>query len=57
MSADASHPKLGPLFARALAVAPQDRAAFLENACGGDAALRRELDSLLRAHDSADGYF
>ncbi|MBA3645255.1 MAG: protein kinase [Gemmatimonadaceae bacterium] len=33
------------------------RGEFLENACAGDAALRRELESLLTAHDSAGEYF
>src|SRR5262249_53475252 len=30
---------------------PAERAAFLDRACAGDAALRRRLESLLRAHD------
>lgn len=32
------------------------RAAFLESACGDDAALRREVESLLRSHAEADGF-
>jgi tetratricopeptide (TPR) repeat protein/serine/threonine protein kinase len=32
---------------------PQDRAAFLEGACGSDAALRRAVELLLQAHEQA----
>lgn len=39
------------LFAAAAELAPADRAAFLDHECGGDAALRRDLASLLVAHD------
>ena len=45
------------LFGRALDVPRAERAAFLDSACGGDHALRHELDSLLEANDSASGYF
>lgn len=38
------------LFHRALERAPDDRAAFLDKACGEDAGLRAEIDSLLEAH-------
>src|SRR5262245_14264656 len=31
-----------------------DRAAFLDDACAGDADLRKRLDALLRAHDRPD---
>jgi hypothetical protein len=33
---------------------PADRAAFLDDACATDSALRRRLDELLRAHDRPD---
>jgi serine/threonine protein kinase len=36
--------------------APEERAAFLEQACAGDPALRERIDALLRAHDRA-GHF
>ena len=39
------------VFTEALKVAVQDRAAFLDNACGGDEDLRRKVEALLRAHD------
>src|SRR5262245_18824028 len=38
------------IFEQALDKAPEERAAFLEVACGGNAALRRRLEALLRAH-------
>ena len=39
----------------ALELPAGERAEFLERACGGDAELRREVESLL-AHDRADGF-
>src|SRR5476651_653280 len=39
------------LFANALALPVADRAAYLEQTCGGNPALRARLDALLRAHD------
>ncbi|HWY76105.1 MAG TPA: hypothetical protein VN281_10840 [Verrucomicrobiae bacterium] len=39
------------VFTEAIKVPLQDRAAFLDNACGGDETLRRQVESLLRAHD------
>jgi serine/threonine protein kinase len=43
------------VFERALDVAPGERAAFLERACGSDAELRREVESLLAEHETPDG--
>src|SRR5262245_8976141 len=34
--------------------APAERAAFLDQACGGNADLRRSVDALLNSHDSPD---
>ena len=34
---------------------PEERAAFLREACGGDEELRRRADELLRAHDEPGG--
>src|SRR5262245_28282559 len=43
------------LFLAALEKAtPADRAAFLDEACAGDAPLRRSVEALLRAHDGPD---
>jgi eukaryotic-like serine/threonine-protein kinase len=44
------------LFSAALARAPEQRAGFLEEACGGDADLRREIEGLLVAHDHAGDF-
>ena len=44
------------IFEEALEVAPEERSAFLERACGGDPELRREVEELLEApplHTSA----
>ena len=38
------------LFFRALEVSAEDRATFLDEACQGDAELRREIESLLKHH-------
>src|SRR5581483_417360 len=44
------------LFEAALEREPEARAAFLDDACGDDAALRREVESLL-AHQQPTGHF
>ncbi len=44
------------LFEAALELEPAERAAFLEQTCGADAELRREIDSLLAADAGATGY-
>jgi serine/threonine protein kinase len=45
------------IFSEALQKAtPQERAAFLEQACGGNAALRRAVELLLQAHDRAGAF-
>jgi tetratricopeptide (TPR) repeat protein len=41
------------LFAAAVALAPEERGAFLERECAGDPALREQVLALLRAHDRA----
>src|SRR6266704_1243124 len=38
------------IFAAALALPPEQRAACLDQACGGDAALRHRVETLLKAH-------
>ena len=52
MSPDQEH-RLEEIFSAARDLRPPERAAFLEQACGGDAALRRQADSLLTAHEQA----
>ncbi|HEY7475107.1 MAG TPA: serine/threonine-protein kinase [Vicinamibacterales bacterium] len=45
--------RVNDLFHRALEKAPERRAAFLDESCGGDEALRQEVASLLDAHGRA----
>src|SRR5215217_6702605 len=44
------------LFHQARERPPEERAAFLEAACGGDAALRGRLEALLRAADEPGSF-
>jgi len=52
MSPEQEH-RLEEIFSAAHALPPLERAASLERACGGDAELRRQADSLLEAHEQA----
>jgi Tol biopolymer transport system component len=46
--------RVGEVYYEAVTIAPEDRAAFLDQACAGDAELRREVESLLaRASDAS----
>jgi eukaryotic-like serine/threonine-protein kinase len=49
--------RLKVLFDEALGLPPGTRAAFVAGACGGDAALRDELLSLLGDYEASAGYF
>jgi eukaryotic-like serine/threonine-protein kinase len=45
------------IFNSALELAtPAERVAYLDHACGDDAALRAQVDELLRAHEQAEGF-
>ena len=44
------------IFHSALDRAPGERSAFLTDACGDDAALRHEVESLISAHEKAGGF-
>ena len=49
-----ANPDLMTVFAEALErTDPAERAAYLDGACGDDAALRRRVEALLAAHDGA----
>ena len=48
--------RLTELFHAALEIAPDQRAAFLDQVADGDADLRRELESLLAAHEQRAAY-
>src|SRR5580704_5096088 len=45
------------VFAAALELAADQRGAFLDQACAGDTALRRQVEALLRVHDDAGNFF
>jgi serine/threonine-protein kinase len=47
--------KIGDLFHGALELKADERAAFLERECAGDAELRREVESLMRSHGEEGG--
>jgi serine/threonine protein kinase len=49
-------PHLEVLYHAAVALRAGERRAFLEQACAGNVTLRRELDSLIDAHDRAGGF-
>src|SRR5262245_15217337 len=44
------------IFKAAVKLSPEQRAAYLDRACGTDHTLRREVESLLRAHEDADSF-
>ena len=48
------HQRAKELFLAAVERPPADRAAFIDEACTGDEALRRELESLLAYHDAEE---
>ena len=52
----AQWPQINTVFLRALDVAPDERSGFLDRACAGDEALRREVESLLASHDEASQF-
>lgn len=53
---DAS-PEMLSIFAGAIErPSPEERAAFLDTACGADVELRRRIEALVRAHDEAGGF-
>jgi len=50
-------PEMVSIFAGALERSTdEERAAFLDEACGGDAALRRRIEALLKSHTQAGGF-
>ncbi len=44
------------IFKAAVKLPPDERAAFVEKACGDNSPLRAEVESLLRAHDASGGF-
>ena len=47
-----THQREAAIFDAALELPPDQRAAHLDHACGGDAALRQRIESLLKACES-----
>ena len=43
------------IFKVAIQLSPEDRPAYLKQACGADEVLRREVESLLHEHDCLAG--
>jgi serine/threonine protein kinase/tetratricopeptide (TPR) repeat protein len=48
--------QIDQLFHFALERAPQERALFITEACAGDEALKREVESLLKSHERAESF-
>src|SRR5437660_9382685 len=48
--------QVGKLYQAALALQPNKRETFLDDACGDDTAMRREVESLLAAEDGAGSF-
>jgi serine/threonine protein kinase len=48
--------QLDNLFHAALERAPEQRAAFLDEACAGDESMRKQVDALLSAHEEAGSF-
>lgn len=44
------------IFAQAITLSPRERAAFVEKANAADSALRAELESMLRSHETAGDF-
>ena len=49
-------PRVKQIFQSALDRAPQERSAFVREACGDDGEVRTEVESLLRAHQEAGSF-
>lgn len=49
-------PRVKQIFQSALDRAPQERSAFIREACGDDGEVRTEVESLLRAHQDAGSF-
>jgi hypothetical protein len=50
------HDRIEAIFTAALARPAEERAAYLDQACGSDAELRRRGEALLQAHDNAGSF-
>ncbi len=50
------HKSVGAIFDAAIELPPERRAAHVQEACAGDDALRRRVEALLGAHESAESF-
>ena len=48
--------QISPIFRQAVELPPAERGVFLESACGGDAALREDVQQLISAHERAGSF-
>lgn len=55
MTSPADHDREQEIFAGAVELPPEERAGYLEKACGGDDAMRSQIEQLLDAYDGASG--
>src|SRR5438132_13466752 len=53
---DAHWENLKEIFHAAVALGPDERAAYLEQACGGTPSLRRAVESLLKSHQETGNF-
>ena len=53
---DAAHERARSIFSSARRLSPSEREAFLDDACGDDHELRREVESLLGVHVESSGF-
>src|SRR5437588_11454444 len=54
--ADIHWANLQQIFHTALALAPNEREAYLGNACGGNTSLRRSVEALLKSHEEPNNF-
>jgi serine/threonine protein kinase len=53
---DEPHQPVGAIFDAAIELPPAQRAAYLQEACAGDNALRQRVEALLCAHETAESF-
>ena len=53
---DSRWENLKALFHDAVALAPDERAAYLERSCGGDTSLRHAVESLIKSHEETENF-
>ena len=51
-----AHKPVGAIFDAAIDLPPEQRAAYVQEACASDVALRQRVEALIRAHDAAESF-